>query len=81
MIDGGSNVCVTGNLESLLDVVDIEPITILVALKVKGAPESYNNCITKQGLLPLSLSIFSGQSSQMNVPPPPIGLYEAFYCK
>jgi hypothetical protein len=54
MIDGGSNVGVTGNLGSLLDVVDIEPITILVALK--GAPESYNDCITKRGLLPLSFS-------------------------
>jgi hypothetical protein len=54
MIDGGSNLCVTGDLGSLLNVVNIEPITILVALK--GAPESYNDCITKRGLLPLSLS-------------------------
>jgi hypothetical protein len=54
MIDGGSNVCVTGNLGSLLNVNDIKPITILVALK--GAPESYDDCITKRGLLPLSLS-------------------------
>ncbi len=34
--------------------VDIEPITILVALE--GALELYDNCITKQGLLPLSPS-------------------------
>jgi hypothetical protein len=45
---------VTGNLGSLLDVVDIKPITILVTLE--GAPESYDDCITKHGLLPLSLS-------------------------
>jgi hypothetical protein len=54
IVDGGSNVCVTGNLGSLLDLVDIKPITILVALQ--GAPESYDDCITKRGLLPLSLS-------------------------
>jgi hypothetical protein len=54
MVDGGSNVCVTGDLGSLLDVVDIKPITILFALE--GALESYDDCITKQGLLPLSLS-------------------------
>jgi hypothetical protein len=54
MVDGGSNVCVTGNLGNLLDVVDIELITILVALE--GAPATYNDCITKRGLLPLSLS-------------------------
>ena len=54
MIDGGSNVCITGNLNSLLDVVDIEPITISVA--IEGSPTSYDDCITKWGLLPLSLS-------------------------
>jgi hypothetical protein len=54
MVDGGSNVCVTGDLGSLLDVVDIEPITILVALE--GTPATYDDCITKRGLLPLSLS-------------------------
>jgi hypothetical protein len=54
MIDGGSNVCVTGDLNSLLDAVDIAPITISVALE--GTPSSYDDCITKQGLLPLTLS-------------------------
>ncbi len=54
MVDSGSNVCVTGNASSLVDIVDIDPITILVALE--GAPASYNNCITKKGLLPLILS-------------------------
>jgi hypothetical protein len=54
MIDGGSNVCVTGDIGSLLDMVDIKPITILIALE--GSPTLYDNCITKQGLLPLLLS-------------------------
>ncbi len=54
MVDGGSNVCITGNLGCLVDVSDIEPITISVALK--GGPASYDNCITKRGLLPLTLS-------------------------
>jgi hypothetical protein len=53
-VDSGSNVCVTGNLGGLLDIVDIEPTTISVVLE--GAPASYDNCITKRGLIPLSLS-------------------------
>jgi hypothetical protein len=54
MVDGGSNVCVTGNVGSLVDVVDIDPITILVVLE--GALASYDDCIMKKGLLPLTLS-------------------------
>jgi hypothetical protein len=54
MIDGGSNVCVTGDLSSLLDVTDIQPITISIALE--GDPASYDDCITKRGLLPLTLT-------------------------
>jgi hypothetical protein len=54
MVDGGSNVCVTGDLVALLDVVNIEPIKISIALK--GTPTSFNDCITKRGLLPLTLS-------------------------
>jgi hypothetical protein len=53
-IDGGSNVCITGDLSSLRDVVDIEPVTISVALE--GSLTSYDDCITKRGLLPLLLS-------------------------
>jgi hypothetical protein len=49
MINDGSYVCVTGNLGLLLD-----PFKISVALE--GEPLSFENCITKQGLLPLSLS-------------------------
>ena len=54
MVDGGSNVCVTGDLGSLLDVIDINPIPISVA--IEGSALSFDNCITKQGVLPLSLS-------------------------
>jgi hypothetical protein len=54
MIDSGSNICVTGNLGLLLDVVDVKPFKILVALE--GEPSSFNDCITKRGLLPFSLS-------------------------
>lgn len=54
MVDDGSNVCVTSDIANLLDVVDIEPITILVALE--GSPSSFDDCITKRDVLPLSLS-------------------------
>ena len=54
MIDGGSNVCVTGELTALLDVVDIPPIAISVALE--GTPATVDDCITKRGLLPLTIS-------------------------
>jgi hypothetical protein len=51
MVDGGSNVCVTGNLELLLDVINIVPIPISVA--IEGVASSTADCITKRGLLPL----------------------------
>jgi hypothetical protein len=54
MVNGGSNVCVTGDLGILLDVVNIDPIQISVALE--GAPASLDNCITKRGLLPLTMT-------------------------
>ena len=54
LIDGGSNVCVTGDLHTLLDVSNITPIHISVALE--GVPSSANNKITKRGLLPITLS-------------------------
>ena len=56
LIDGGSNVCVTGDLHALLDVTDIPPIAISVALD--GVPSSADDDITKRGLLPLTLSLF-----------------------
>jgi hypothetical protein len=41
MVDGGSNVCITGDLGLLLDVMDIDPFAISVALK--GPPSPYDN--------------------------------------
>jgi hypothetical protein len=54
LIDGGSNICVTGDPQLLLDSVDIPPIAISVALD--GTPSSLDDTITKRGLLPLTLS-------------------------
>jgi hypothetical protein len=54
LVDGGSNICVTGDLGILVDVVDIAPISISIA--IEGEPTSINDCITKQGLLPLLLT-------------------------
>ena len=54
MIDGSSNICVTGDLAALLDVVDIPPVAISVTLE--SAPTLFDECITKRGLLPLTVS-------------------------
>ena len=54
LIDGGSNVCVTGDLHILLDATNITPISISVALD--GVPSSVDDKITKRELLPLNLS-------------------------
>jgi hypothetical protein len=54
MVDGGSNICITGDLQCLVNKVDITPIPITVVLK--GAPSTLDDYIMKQGLLPLTLS-------------------------
>jgi hypothetical protein len=54
LINGGSNICVMGDLHILLDVDDITPINILAALI--GKSSSLDNMIVKRGLLPLTLS-------------------------
>jgi hypothetical protein len=54
LIDGGSNICVTGDLHFLVDLIDIPLVAISVALD--GAPLSCDDTIAKQGLLPLTLS-------------------------
>jgi hypothetical protein len=54
LINRGSNVCIMGDLNFLLNVVDIAPIDILVALS--GSSSLLNNKISKRGLLPLTLS-------------------------
>ena len=45
MVDGGSNVCVTGDIGSLLDVIGINPIPISVA--IEGSASYFDNYITK----------------------------------
>jgi hypothetical protein len=54
MVDRGLNICVTGDLGYLLDMVDSDPIVISVTLDVN--PMSTNDCITKRGLLLLTLA-------------------------
>jgi len=54
LIKGGYNICITGDLTILLDVSDITPIDISVALG--GTSTSLDDPITKRGLLPLTLS-------------------------
>ena len=53
LVDGGANICVTGVLDLLIEVVTIAPLPILVATKSGG--KSLDDCCTKRGLLPLSL--------------------------
>lgn len=54
LMDAGVNICLTGDLNLLVDVVNIPPLPILVA--VQGVSPSLNDCCTKQGYLPLQLS-------------------------
>jgi hypothetical protein len=54
LIDGGSNICVTEDLNLLVDLIDTPPVAISVALD--GAPLPCDDTITKRGLLPLTLS-------------------------
>jgi hypothetical protein len=53
LMDGGVNICLTGILSLLVDVVSIPPLPILVAT-TSGAL-SLDDCCTKRGLLPLTL--------------------------
>jgi hypothetical protein len=53
LIDGGSNICVTGDLQLLIDSVDIPPMAISVALD--GPPSSFDDTITERGLLQFTL--------------------------
>jgi hypothetical protein len=54
LINSGSNICVTGDSSILLDVENIMPINISVALK--GTSSSLDDKINKHGILPLTLS-------------------------
>jgi hypothetical protein len=53
MVDGAANICITGILSLLVDVVDITLMPISVA--VEGNDTSIDNCCTKCDLLPLTL--------------------------
>ncbi len=54
LINGGSNICVMGILTILLNVENILPIDISLALD--GTSSSLDDKITKRGLLPLTLA-------------------------
>ncbi len=52
-VDGGANICLTGTLSLLVDVVTIPSMQISVA--IEGSGDSLADCCTKRGLLPLTL--------------------------
>jgi hypothetical protein len=54
LMDGGANICVTGNLSLMVGVVDIPPMAILVA--IEGTEVTKDDCCTKRGYTPLSCS-------------------------
>ena len=54
LMDGGANICITGILGLLIDVVLIPPIPISVA--TTSGSISMDDCCTKRGLIPLTLS-------------------------
>jgi hypothetical protein len=54
LVDGGANICLTGILDLLVDVVSIAPLPISVATKTGEV--SLDDCWTKRGLLPLTLA-------------------------
>jgi hypothetical protein len=51
LIDSGANICITGNLDNLFDVVAIPPLSI--SLAVEGS-SSIDDCCTARGLTPFS---------------------------
>jgi hypothetical protein len=53
LVDTGTNICIAGSLDSLVDVVVIPPIPISVV--VHGTGVSCNYCCTHRGLLPLPM--------------------------
>jgi hypothetical protein len=54
LMDGGANICVKGILGLLVDVVSIPPIPISVA--TTSGSISIDDCCTKRGLIPFTLS-------------------------
>jgi len=53
LIDGGANICVTGDLSTLVNVEEIPPMPISVA--IAGDDISSDDCCTKRGYTPLTL--------------------------
>jgi hypothetical protein len=53
LVDTGANICITGMLDLLVDVVVISPLPISVV--VHGSGISLDGCCTHRGLLPLPL--------------------------
>ena len=51
-IDGGANIYIIGDIDSLFDVVEIPPLPISVAVE---GDLSINNCCTARGWTPLQL--------------------------
>jgi hypothetical protein len=52
-MDGGANICLTGDLSILVGVVDIPPMPITVA--TAGSNPTLDDSCTKRGFLPLTL--------------------------
>ncbi len=53
LMDGGANICITGNLNRLVNIIDIPPMPITVA--TSGDRTSLDDCFTKRGYIPLTL--------------------------
>ena len=54
LLDMSANICLTGDLQLLVDVVEIPPLPISVA--ITGDAPSLDDCCTRRGYLPLQLS-------------------------
>jgi hypothetical protein len=52
LMDGGANICVTGDITILVDTIDIPPMAISVA--IDGADITEHDCCTKSGYTPLT---------------------------
>jgi hypothetical protein len=52
-MDGGANICVTGDLNQLVNIINIPPMLITVA--TSGDGNSLDDCCTKRGYIPLTL--------------------------
>jgi hypothetical protein len=54
LIDGGANACLTGDLDLLVNLIEIPSLPILVAINAENS--TLNNSCTRQRYLPLTLS-------------------------